>query len=158
MESETQPFLFYLLFISDPLKFLLRKRQKNRAFYNFVLLKPKRHTMQNLISPKYRKPSASSNKAHDLTTGNITKTMLWFAAPMILGNLLQQFYNIADTLIVGQFLGAEALAAVGSAYTLIIFLTSVFLGLCMGSGVIFSLRYGANDLPGLKRSIFDRRA
>lgn len=89
-----------------------------------------------------------------MTTGNITKTMLWFAGPMILGNLLQQFYNIADTLIVGQFLGAEALAAVGSAYTLIIFLTSVFLGLCMGSGVIFSLRYGANDLPGLKRSIF----
>ena len=79
---------------------------------------------------------------------------MWFAVPMILGNLLQQFYNIADTLIVGQFLGANALAAVGSAYSLMIFLTSVLLGLCMGSGAIFSLQYGAGDREALKRSIF----
>ena len=85
------------------------------------------------------------NKTHSLVTGNITWGMLWFAVPMILGNLLQQFYNIADTLIVGRFLGAKALAAVGSAYTLMIFLTSVLLGLCMGSGVVFSLQYGARD-------------
>lgn len=78
-----------------------------------------------------------------LTTGNITLGLLWFAIPMILGNLLQQFYNIADTLIVGQFLGANALAAVGSSYSLMIFLTSVILGLCMGSGAVFSLQYGA---------------
>lgn len=54
----------------------------------------------------------------DLTEGSITGTMLRFALPMILGNLLQQCYNVADTLIVGRFLGADALAAVGSAYTL----------------------------------------
>ncbi len=53
----------------------------------------------------------------NLTQGNITKTMIYFALPMILGNLLQQFYNVADTLIVGRFLGRDALAAVGSAYT-----------------------------------------
>ena len=94
------------------------------------------------------------NKTYSLVTGNITWGMLWFAVPMILGNLLQQFYNIADTLIVGRFLGAEALAAVGSAYTLMIFLTSVLLGLCMGSGVVFSLQYGARDHEALKRSIF----
>ena len=63
--------------------------------------------------------------------------MLLFAFPMICGNMLQQLYNVADTLIVGQFLGANALAAVGSAYTLMIFLTSVLLGLCMGSGAVF---------------------
>ena len=91
------------------------------------------------------------NKTHSLVTGNITWGMLWFAVPMILGNLLQQFYNIADTLIVGRFLGAKALAAVGSAYTLMIFLTSVLLGLCM---VVFSLQYGARDHEALKRSIF----
>ena len=51
----------------------------------------------------------------DLTKGNISKTLLLFAVPMILGNLLQQFYNIADTVIVGRFIGADALAAVGSA-------------------------------------------
>ena len=50
----------------------------------------------------------------DLTQGPVTKSMLLFALPMILGNLLQQFYNVADTLIVGQFLGSTALAAVGS--------------------------------------------
>ena len=55
-------------------------------------------------------------KKKDLTSGNITKTMLLFALPMILGNLLQQLYNIADTLIVGQFLGSNAFAAVGSSY------------------------------------------
>ena len=72
----------------------------------------------------------------ELTQGNVQKTMLLFAGPMILGNLLQQCYNIADTLIVGHFLGAGALAAVGSAYTLMTFLTSVLIGLCMGSGSV----------------------
>lgn len=71
-------------------------------------------------------------KKLDLTKGNITKTMIAFALPMILGNLLQQMYNIADTLIVGRALGSGALAAVGSAYALMTFLTSVLLGLCMG--------------------------
>ena len=71
----------------------------------------------------------------DLTQGGITKTMLIFAGPMILGNLLQQCYNIADTLIVGHFLGTDALAAAGSAYSLMTFLTSVIIGLCMGSEI-----------------------
>lgn len=84
----------------------------------------------------------NGKKDRNLTTGSIALGLLWFAVPMILGNLLQQFYNIADTLIVGQFLGAKALAAVGSAYTLMVFLTSVLLGLCMGSGAVFSLQYG----------------
>ncbi len=86
----------------------------------------------------------------DLTTGNVAKTMLLFAAPMIAGNLLQQFYNIADTLIVGKFLGAEAMAAVGTAYTLMTFLTSVLIGLCMGSGSVFSFYYGKKDFVKMK--------
>lgn len=90
-----------------------------------------------------------SQKA-DLTTGPITATMLRFALPMILGNLLQQFYNVADTFIVGQFLGAGALAAVGSSYTLMTFLTSILLGLCMGSGAVFSIRFGQRDWEGLR--------
>lgn len=93
-------------------------------------------------------------RPRSLVTGNISLGMLRFAVPMILGNLLQQFYNIADTLIVGQFLGADALVAVGSAYALMIFLTSVLLGLCMGSGAIFSLQYGAGNKKALKRSIY----
>ena len=90
----------------------------------------------------------------DLTQGSITKTMLRFAVPMIWGNLLQQFYNIADTLIVGRVLGSEALAAVGSAYTLMTFLTSIFLGLCMGSGAIFAIRYGEKNMDRLKEDMF----
>ena len=90
----------------------------------------------------------------DLTRGPVMKSMLCFAVPMILGNLLQQCYNVADTLIVGQFLGANALAAVGSAYTLMTFLTSILLGLCMGSGALFSIRFGQKDENGLKEAIF----
>lgn len=85
----------------------------------------------------------------DLTRGPVTKSMLLFAIPMILGDLLQQCYNIADTLIVGQFLGRDALAAVGSAFTLMTFLTSIILGLCMGSGALFSMRFGQRDEKAL---------
>lgn len=81
---------------------------------------------------------------YDLTKGKISKSLIMFTIPMIAGNLLQQFYNIADTLIVGQVLGKNALAAVGSAYTLMIFLTSIFLGLGMGAGALFSI-YRGND-------------
>ena len=77
---------------------------------------------------------------NELTRGPVMKTMLRFAIPMILGDLLQQCYNIADTLIVGRFLGADALAAVGSAFSLMTFLTSILLGLAMGSGTVFSIR------------------
>ena len=80
--------------------------------------------------------------------------MLLFALPMIAGNILQQFYNIADTFIVGKFLGADALAAVGSSYALMIFLTSILLGLCMGSGALFSIRFGERNEEKLKSSIF----
>lgn len=90
----------------------------------------------------------------DLTHGSVTKSMLLFAGPMILGNLLQQFYNVADTLIVGQFLGKGALAAVGSSFSLMTFLTSILLGVCMGSGIVFSMLFGARREDDLKNSIF----
>ena len=90
----------------------------------------------------------------DLTKGPVMGSMLKFAVPMILGNLLQQCYNVADTLIVGKFLGSNALAAVGSAFTLMTFLTSILLGLCMGSGAVFSIRYGQQDMEGLRESIW----
>lgn len=73
---------------------------------------------------------------------------------MMAGSLLQQCYNIADTLIVGRCIGSGALAAVGSAYALMTFLTSILLGLSMGSGTVFSLYFGAGDLAKVRRSIF----
>lgn len=89
----------------------------------------------------------------DLTKGPIVKSMLLFAIPMILGDLLQQCYNIADTLIVGRFLGPNALAAVGSSFTLMTFLTSIILGLCMGSGALFSMRFGQRDKKALSENL-----
>ena len=89
----------------------------------------------------------------DLTRGPVMRSMLLFAIPMILGDLLQQCYNVADTLIVGRFAGTDALAAVGSSYSLMTFLTSILLGLCMGSGALFSIRFGRRDEAGLKESI-----
>lgn len=92
--------------------------------------------------------------ALDLTEGSITRRLLLFALPLMVGNLLQQLYNVADTLIVGRFLGADALAAVGSAYALMVFLTSVLLGLCMGSSAFFAMQFGRQDMERLKNSLF----
>ena len=102
----------------------------------------------------FRNVTGERNMQRDLTTGNITGNLLKFAFPLMVGNLLQQFYNVADTWIVGQFLGADALAAVGSSYTLMVFLTSILLGLCMGSGAAFSIQYGKKDFEHLKCSMF----
>ena len=81
----------------------------------------------------------------DLTVGGITSTLLRFTLPMMLGSLMQQCYNIADTLIVGRCIGPHAL---------MVFLTSVLLGLAMGSGTVFSLQFGAGNFRGLRRSIY----
>lgn len=109
-----------------------------------------------LLNPFYfiilHKPCRPTSRTKDLTSGNITQSMLCLAYPLILGNLLQQGYNIADTLIIGQTLGANALAAVGSSYTLMVFITSIFIGLCMGCSALFSMRYGAKDYELLKRT------
>ena len=89
----------------------------------------------------------------DLSKGPVVKSMLLFAIPMILGDLLQQCYNIADTLIVGRCLGEKALAAVGSSFTLMTFITSIILGLSMGSSALLSIRIRQHDENGLKEDI-----
>ena len=89
----------------------------------------------------------------DLTNGRIITSLLSFSAPMILGNLLQQVYNIADTFIVGRYLGENALAAVGSTYTLTTFLYSIIIGLCMGSGSLVSYYFGQKNEKRLKSAL-----
>lgn len=91
--------------------------------------------------------------AKDLTKGGITGPMLSFALPLILGNMLQTLYNAADSVIVGRFVGPDALAAVGSAYSLMTFLTSLIIGLSMGAGVSFSYFYGSGDRKSLRSSL-----
>ena len=92
-------------------------------------------------------------KDTELTKGPIFKELIRFSLPMIAGNMLQQVYNFADALIVGRCISADALAAVGSAYTLMVFISSVIIGLCMGSGAFFSADYGAGNGAQLKEDI-----
>ncbi len=93
-------------------------------------------------------------KTVDLTEGSIPKKLLLFAMPLMAGNILQQLYNIVDTVVVGKYLGEDALAAVGSAYTIMILITSVIIGLCMGSSVYFSVKFGQKDETGIRQSFF----
>ena len=91
---------------------------------------------------------------YDLTQGNIMKNLLKFSFPIMIGNVLQQLYNVVDTLIVGRYLGKNALAAVGSSYTLMVFVTSIILGLCMGSSAFFSIQFGRRDQKRLEQGIY----
>ena len=91
---------------------------------------------------------------HDLTQGNETKVLIKFTIPMIIGNLFQQLYNVADSIIVGRFIGPEALGAVGSSFAVMVLLTSIIIGSCIGSGTVFSNLYGANKIDELKNSFF----
>ena len=91
---------------------------------------------------------------HDLTTGNIISGLWAFAVPLMLGNVLQQLYNLADTWVVGKCIGNNALAAVGASYTLMIFLTSVIIGLCLGSSAFIAMAYGKKNTEKIKNGIF----
>ncbi|MBQ8200789.1 MAG: MATE family efflux transporter [Clostridia bacterium] len=89
----------------------------------------------------------------DLTKGPILQGLLRFSLPLMAGNLLQQTYNLVDTWVVGRYCGQEALAAVGSAFSVMVLLTSIITGLCMGSGVVVSQLYGQGDHAGMRRAV-----
>lgn len=88
-----------------------------------------------------------------MTQGSIWKCMISFAIPVFIGHLFQQLYNTADSIIVGNFVGKEALAAVASSGNLIFMMTGFFMGLCMGAGVIISRYLGARDFEKMKHAI-----
>lgn len=99
--------------------------------------------------------SQGVNMRHiDFTSGDVGKKILLFSLPLMVGNVFQQLYNVVDTLVVGKFLGEAPLAAVGSAYTLMIFLTSILIGLTMGCSVYFSLCFGRKNFDRMRQSIF----
>ena len=93
-------------------------------------------------------------KTNDLTKGNITKGLWSFAIPLMFGNVLQQLYNLVDTWVVGRYVGDNALAAVGSSYTLMTFLTSIIIGLCLGSSSFISMAYGRKRDDVIRNGIF----
>lgn len=88
-----------------------------------------------------------------LTEGSILKSMITFAIPLLLGNLLQQLYNTADALIVGNFLGSTALASVASTGSIIHLLVGFFNGLAIGAGVVISRYFGAKDHPMVRKAV-----
>ena len=89
----------------------------------------------------------------ELTQGNILIGLWAFAVPLMLGNVMQQLYNLVDTWVVGKYIGEQALAAVGASYTLVTFLTSVILGLCLGAGAFFSMAYGKKDWDAFRNGL-----
>ena len=93
------------------------------------------------------------NKGTKLLEGSIWKGIVSFAIPMFLGNLFQQLYNTVDALIVGKFLGSEALAAVASSGSLIFLMVGFFNGIAMGAGVIISKYFGARNYDNLKKAV-----
>jgi len=87
----------------------------------------------------------------NMTEGNPTRLILFFALPLLVGNILQQFYNMVDSMVVGNFAanGTAALAAVGTAFPVIFMLTSLFNGVGQGATILISQYYGANDMYGV---------
>ncbi len=96
---------------------------------------------------------SGSNGTNLLTEGNILKKLLGFAVPLFFGNLFQQLYNTADSLIVGNFAGSEALAAVSSSGSLIFLMVGLFNGIAMGAGVVIARYFGARDTGGVRRAV-----
>ena len=93
-------------------------------------------------------------KERDLTSGNIKSGPSALAGPLMLGNLIQQFYNLADTWIVGRYIGNIGLAAVGSSYTLMTFLTYIIIGLCLGNSTFISMEYGKKNIEKIRNGIY----
>ncbi|MCU0105524.1 MATE family efflux transporter [Acholeplasma vituli] len=92
-------------------------------------------------------------KTLDMTQGSPTKKILLFSLPILLGNIFQQIYSLSDTLVVGRYLGKEALAAVGASSAIVVLITSILLGLSMGSSVLFAKYYAMKELDALAKSI-----
>lgn len=88
-----------------------------------------------------------------MTEGTIWKKIIFFALPLFLGNLFQQLYNTADSLIVGNFLGSNALAAVSSSGNLIFLMVGFFNGIAIGAGVVIARYFGARDIDNMQRAI-----
>lgn len=89
----------------------------------------------------------------DLTKGNEALQIFYFTFPMLIGNIFQQFYNLTDSVIVGQIIGKQALGAVGASFPIIFLLVSLIIGLSMGNSVLISQYYGAKDMDKVKRTI-----
>ena len=96
---------------------------------------------------------AAINRSTDMTTGSIWKRMVSFAVPVFLGNLCQQLYNTVDSVIVGKFVGKQALAAVASSGNLIFMMTGFFMGLFIGAGIVIAQYFGAKNYEKVRAAV-----
>ena len=96
---------------------------------------------------------AAINRSTDMTTGSIWKRMVSFAVPVFLGNLCQQMYNTVDSVIVGKFVGKQALAAVASSGNLIFMMTGFFMGLFIGAGIVIAQYFGAKNYEKVRAAV-----
>lgn len=87
-----------------------------------------------------------------MTEGSPIKLIFTFAVPMLIGNLFQQLYNMVDSIVVGNYVGKTALAAVGTGFPIIFFIVSIFIGISVGSTILISQYYGANDIENVTRT------
>ena len=90
---------------------------------------------------------------NDMTNGNPVKLILLFSIPLLIGNIFQQFYNMVDTIIVGRFVGVDALAAVGATSSMVFLVNGFATGLSSGFAVLVSQRFGAKDEKGLRKAV-----
>ena len=94
-----------------------------------------------------------NNMTNDMTKGNPVKLILLFSIPLLIGNIFQQFYNMVDTIIVGRFVGVDALAAVGSTGSMVFLVNGFATGLTSGFAVLVSQKFGAKDEKGLRKAV-----
>ena len=103
------------------------------------------------LKRKNRRSESVRERTLDMTIGPIWRNMVAFAVPVFLGQLFQQLYNTADSMIVGNFSGKDALAAVASSGNLIFMLTGFFMGVSLGAGVVISRYFGACQMSDRKK-------
>ncbi|MBQ6774233.1 MAG: MATE family efflux transporter [Synergistaceae bacterium] len=97
-------------------------------------------------------PASTSSTVKDMTTGTIWKHLITFAFPLFIGNIFQQLYNTVDSVVVGNFVGSDALGAVTSTIPIVITLIGLFIGLAMGASVVISQYFGAKDIENLRKA------
>jgi putative MATE family efflux protein len=118
-----------------------------------IFIKKVIHNICKILHTTVICPPLPFCRMRDLTTGHVGGNILKFAAPMLVGNVFQQSYNIVDSMIVGNFIGKEALAAVGASYPIIFALISFVIGIASGGTIIVAQYFGAKDYKRVRRTI-----
>lgn len=122
-------------------------------FPRFTIMKKSVRAYRRHMEAEKLSTENGNTPKNDLTQGSIWKKILFFALPIFLGQVFQQLYNTIDSLIVGRFLGDQALAAVSSSGSLIFMMVGFFNGVAMGAGVIIAKEYGAKNYESMRRAI-----